>query len=129
MNAGIREPLTLKCLWAKYLNKKLRLPFEYEKRCRSTVRRSTKLNKKVVIGSDRMASCHATVRRFVELNAALIAENARERRRCVVASNKDRALRIPAWSDGDAIREFYRDCPVGHVVRHNGFPCGCSLPM
>lgn len=33
-------------------------------------------------------------------------------------AKKERALRIPAWTNLKAIKQFYRDCPSGMVVDH-----------
>jgi hypothetical protein len=33
-------------------------------------------------------------------------------------THKQRSLRIPVWSESDAIKEFYDNCPIGYEVDH-----------
>ncbi len=46
------------------------------------------------------------------------ARNAASRCESAVRNHFKRKLRIPAWSERDAIIEFYKNCPKGHEVDH-----------
>ena len=46
------------------------------------------------------------------------ARNAASRCESAIYNHHRRKLRVPSWSEREAIREFYKHCPKGHEVDH-----------
>lgn len=46
------------------------------------------------------------------------ARNAASRKESAIHNHHKRKLRVPSWSEKEAIVEFYKKCPDGHEVDH-----------